>query len=101
MWKMEITNCICCTQKEDIDPALIPRPGMSFKDRNEARAFYEAYAKKAGFGLSYGNSKTYSYIIHYSNEGVHTCFKKDEDLHVRNNTSRKTLHVQDEAKKDL
>jgi hypothetical protein len=77
-------------QKEDIDPALIPRPGMSFRDRDEARAFYAAYAEKVGFGLSYGNSKPYSYIIHCSNEGVHTYFKKDEELRVRNNTSSKT-----------
>jgi hypothetical protein len=77
-------------QKEDIDHALITRLGMSFRDRKEARASYEAYAEKAGFGLSYGNSKTYLYIIHCSNEGVHTYFKKDEDLRVRNNTSRKT-----------
>jgi len=44
-------------QKEDIDPALIPRPGMSFRNRKEARAFYEAYAEEVGFNLSYGNSK--------------------------------------------
>jgi hypothetical protein len=75
MWKMEITNCTCCLQKEDIDPALIPRLGVSFRDQKEARAFYEAYAEKAGFGLSYGNGKTYLYIIHCSNEGVHTLRK--------------------------
>ncbi|CAD6221634.1 unnamed protein product [Miscanthus lutarioriparius] len=34
------------THKEDIDPALIPRPGMSFRNRKEARAFYEAYAEE-------------------------------------------------------
>ena len=77
-------------QKEDIDPALIPRPGMSFRNRKEARAFYEAYAEEVGFNLSYGNSKTYSYIIQCSNEGVHTYFKKNEELRVRNNTTKKT-----------
>jgi len=63
---------------------------MSFRNRKEARAFYEAYAEEVGFNLSYGNSKTYSYIIQCSNEGVHTYFKKNEELRVRNNTTKKT-----------
>jgi hypothetical protein len=63
-------------QKEDIDPALIPRPGMSFRNREEARKFYSIYAEEVGFGLCYGNNKPYSYIIHCNNEGNNTYFKK-------------------------
>jgi hypothetical protein len=96
-------------QSEDIDPALIPKPRMSFRDRDEARAFYEAYAEKAGFNLSYGNIKTYSYIINCSTEGVYEYYKKDEDLRVRNNTTKKThclakmklKRVYDENKKEI
>lgn len=90
MWKMKISNIGCCMQDEDIDPALIPRPGMSFRNREEARKFYTAYASKVGFGVSYGNIKPYSYIINCSHEGTGNYYKKDEDLRVRNNTSKKT-----------
>ncbi|KAG0551928.1 hypothetical protein BDA96_01G465200 [Sorghum bicolor] len=78
------------THKEDIDPALIPRPRMSFRNREEARKFYSIYAEEVGFGLCYGNNKPYSYIIHCNNEGNNTYFKKKEELRVRDNTSKKT-----------
>jgi len=46
-------------QKGDIDPALIPTPGVLFRDQNEAKEIDRVYDKD-GFGVRFENTKTYS-----------------------------------------
>lgn len=56
---LNIYNVVHCMQKGDIDPALIPTPGVLFRDQNEAKEIDRVYDKD-GFGVRFENTKTYS-----------------------------------------
>ncbi|KAF8768990.1 hypothetical protein HU200_004531 [Digitaria exilis] len=63
---------------------------MSFKTEREAHEFYRTYAQLAGFSINMGNRKTYSRVMRCSREGKGEFHKGNEDLRIRNNTSKKT-----------
>ncbi|WVZ90258.1 hypothetical protein U9M48_036573 [Paspalum notatum var. saurae] len=78
------------THEDTIDPSLVPRIGMSFRNEDEAKEFFRIYAQEVGFAVSMGNGKTHSRVIHCNKVGKGEYFKKEEGLHVRNNTSKKS-----------
>ncbi|RLM55391.1 hypothetical protein C2845_PM10G12010 [Panicum miliaceum] len=73
-----------------MDYALVPMTGMSFRTEDEAKEFYRRYAELAGFDISLGNRKTFSRVMRCTRVGKGGFYKGDEDLRVRNNTSKKT-----------
>lgn len=73
-----------------IDPSLVPKVGMSFKNDIAAKEFFSIYAKEVGFPVKLENSKTHLRIIHCNREGVYEYFKGDENLRTRNRTTMKT-----------
>ncbi|KAJ1278679.1 hypothetical protein BS78_04G096600 [Paspalum vaginatum] len=52
------------THEDTIDPSLVPRIGMSFKNEDVAREFFRVYAEAVGFEVSMGNGKTHTRVIH-------------------------------------
>ncbi|PUZ60955.1 hypothetical protein GQ55_4G225700 [Panicum hallii var. hallii] len=75
---------------EAMDYALVPMAGMSFRTEDEAKEFYRRYAELAGFDISLGNRKTFSRVMRCTRVGKGGFYKGDEDLRIRNNTSKKT-----------
>jgi hypothetical protein len=73
-----------------MNPDLIPREGMTFRSDEEARDFYEQYAELARFGVKLSNRKPYSRVMRCTNSGMGKFYKGNEDLRVRNKTTKKT-----------
>jgi hypothetical protein len=83
-------NFFYVNQKEGMNPDLIPMEGMTFRSHEEARDFYEQYAELAGFGVKLSNRKPHSTVMRCTNSGLGKFYKGNEDLRVRNNTTKKT-----------
>lgn len=83
-------ECVIFEQKENMDNAMVPKVGMSFKTEHEAHEFYRRYAQLAGFDINMGNKKTYSRVMRCTREGKGEFYLGDEDLSTRNYTTKKT-----------
>jgi hypothetical protein len=76
-------------QKKNIDPTIVPKVGMNFKDDDNAYKFYKRYAYEVGFPLKKYREKTFSKWINCSREGK-SAPKSNDTPRMRNRTSGRT-----------
>jgi hypothetical protein len=60
---------LCCPQPDSIDPSLVPRFRMMFRDVDDAYDFYKCYAYEVGFPLKRYREKTNCKWLNCSREG--------------------------------
>jgi hypothetical protein len=85
-WTNNIVNEL---QPKNIDPNIVPKVGMTFKDVDDAYKFYKRYAYEVGFPLKKYREKTFSKWINCSREGK-SAPKPNDTPRMRNRNSGRT-----------